>query len=628
MAPDDPASTAVQWLLRGNLRRRLLFKEWDGFHDKVVDAHKVMAKLREEHPIRNRIERCLEMLREELKSPSWDQRWGEGDVKDLVSRDVWRAVNAARPHATKHLRISKYMEDVCFASERRVRTENVAQLLAGSKGTPAKVDAPSVVIPDVSLFTSFRDSVEGAVPLATIEIKGSCARPFHDMGDEHDVREIIRKYQHYFDMNPETHCKHKEFVVTKRVAQTLSQAVHTQSGCGVLYNHTFAVFFHIVGKKTMGEKGERVVVEVSRPYSCDGGPSNLDAFLAWTFMVEDCAAYHQGEREKKAIREGLMHSIQFLGRKPGADDDDEDDSPSTARPKSSSHTSTQHRGSSASGGRGKKDSKKDEKAEKKSGGGKSKKRAIGGPSAVGMSKKASSSLLPKYERFEDYLAHVDIEDAAEYVEKYRDDELIGEAMMSGIGLLGEGSYGVVRKARVRGREMAVKSWGGIDIGRDIAETRTIYHEIVVYCYIANVHPTLLGTSLPNLIAVGFDPWAGPVLVTEVVGDALSVDRGGLYMGEGENKKKILQKDIASLTSSAMECLKALHNCGITHCDAVYRNLRVALLGAKNGESEVDSARWKVWWVDLGISNIKASKVGLETEMHKCSTMFDDINVVT
>ena len=205
-----------------------------------------------------------------------------------------------------------------------------------------KVEVPSVFVPDVSLFRMRLDSVPRAVPLASIEIKGSCAWPFHDMGDEHKIGEIIRKYQQYFDMNPEIHCKDKEFVVMTRVAQAISHAAHTQSGCGVLYNHTFAMFFHIVGKKKVGEKDSRVVVEVSRPYSCGGSPSNLDALLAWTFMVEECSAYHQGESEKNAILQRIMHCIEFLGREPGADDDDEDNARSAARPKSSSHTSAQH----------------------------------------------------------------------------------------------------------------------------------------------------------------------------------------------------------------------------------------------------------------------------------------------
>ena len=129
-------------------------------------------------------------------------------------------INATRPHIVEQLRIEEAMEDECFPTEKRVRSEYVIQLLAGPSGTPMKVEVPSVLIPDVSLFRSLPDSVPRAVPLISIEIKGSCAWPFHDMWDEHNVREIIRKCEQYFDMNPEKHCEDKEFVVRKRVTRT------------------------------------------------------------------------------------------------------------------------------------------------------------------------------------------------------------------------------------------------------------------------------------------------------------------------------------------------------------------------------------------------------------------------
>ena len=86
MAPDAAASTAVQWLSRGNLRQRLLFKEWDVFHGKVVEVHKAMTKLGEKHPVRIDVESELRRVRKVLNSPLLVSLWGKADVKDFVSR--------------------------------------------------------------------------------------------------------------------------------------------------------------------------------------------------------------------------------------------------------------------------------------------------------------------------------------------------------------------------------------------------------------------------------------------------------------------------------------------------------------------------------------------------------------
>ena len=85
---------------------------------------------------------------------------------------------------------------------------------------------------------------------------------------------------------------------------------------------------------------------------------------------------------------------------------------------------------------------------------------------------------------------------------------------SHLEVIGEASYGFVRKAFVEGVAVAAKYMSRTN---GITEN-SIHNEILVYCYIANKFRMLWSPEVPQLIAVGVHSWAGPVIVTEMVGE--------------------------------------------------------------------------------------------------------------
>ena len=220
-------------------------------------------------------------------------------------------------------------------------------------------------------------------------------------------------------------------------------------------------------------------------------------------------------------------------------------------------------------------------------------------------------------RFESFLATSNIANAKEDVLAFRNDSLVRRALDSDIDILGQGDFGIVRKVVLNGVSLAVKY-----CNRFTGHAQQyLNNEILINCHIASKIPHLMGSCIPGLVAVGFDDWAGPVLITEMVGNVFNVDisKGHLSVG----RKQLHSKLTWVVCNAAVGCLKALHSCGILHRDVKLGNLRALI---RREGSFQDMMSWGVdnfdtWWVDLGFSALGSCREDFDFELKQCLSLF-------
>lgn len=182
-------------------------------------------------------------------------------------------------------------------------------------------------------------------------------------------------------------------------------------------------------------------------------------------------------------------------------------------------------------------------------------------------------------------------------ESHLDDALM-ELFRNNKGVLAEGGSSSVLDGVWDERRVAVKLWNQHhEEGRE-----TLRNEIVIYRFLQQECPFVLGSAVPMLILAWDNPecdsiYGGEViLVTEQVGRDLvrGVDGRLRFRCDG-GFKLVDPAEEHAIRDSALKSLDELHSNGIIHGDVALRNMRV-----ERQENDVNSSVcWSVWWVDLG-----------------------------
>lgn len=200
-----------------------------------------------------------------------------------------------------------------------------------------------------------------------------------------------------------------------------------------------------------------------------------------------------------------------------------------------------------------------------------------------------------------------------------EDKLLMRLFGSTEGLLAVGYSGVVVRGMLEGEAVAIKTWNE----RDLPGFLDLRREIGVYKHIKQKCPAILGSAVPTF-KIGWDRpdvisvyHKQPVLVTGLMGTEISKLETTIRVVDGDRCVSVTTEERHQICASAMKSLKQLHDNGFQHGDIAFRNMRVA----RNKDCD---KTWKVWWIDLGRAFHKESFAShfKAREMKACKNLFN------
>lgn len=389
-----------------------------------------------------------------------------------------------------------------------LRSEIYEDIVQDAGYAQCTLRAPVSVKPALKI-TSPRDE-RHSLPQATITVTTPCAHLFPTSQEGTDATVVARWFQHLFDNSVHNACEEARDIAA-RLAEGITQALHSRTGFGIVYNHNEALFIQVVGLEPVLR--QRVVIRISRVFRCDEELSTLFAVAAFFQVVEKRAAAN------KLFDHGVFACVCMLS---GAGVDLVNP---TVSVRCEYVTESSEEGGESTG-------------------------------------RNSQSLKDDCQH--DALNHMEDEEVTN-VRKWTNNERVYEIYTKSRGMLGSGGCGMVKKSREGGKKVALKYWNQ----RHVTGEQLLEREIKLYCMLATKHRHVMDVAIPRLIAVGVQDWVGTILVTERVGEHVKASRGSMLVGG----RAVSQDDCAHIRNSAVRGLKALHTCGVIHRDVEMRNLR-------------------------------------------------------
>ena len=339
----------------------------------------------------------------------------------------------------------------------------------------------------------------------------------------------------------------------KMMSQALIHAMHTKNGCVFLTNHNQAMFMKVGAHS--GRGGWELEVEVSRLYMCNADESSFHGILAVLRESDNSsdrsdelqAAFNdfQRTRLRKSPRESSgpnepIHSI------------------------SNPEKITMGLGSRAN-------------------------RATSGRSGTKATNMAAC-IQNRHKRPKPQDSAFFEQDPAHLYQP----ELIRGLMEASDDIITTDGHSTVLRSWNGDMEVAVKYWNcasqeGLDM---------IVNEAEVYEEVADTCPHLLGTVLPRVVALWKEPATDTVVVTEHVGESLTIETNENGHSEVLRCGNVVldSRDSELLTHAAHKALTELHDTGLRHMDIGTRNMR-----ARREVDEKGAVTWRVWFIDLGLA---------------------------
>lgn len=440
-----------------------------------------------------------------------------------------------------------------------LRSEIYEDIVSAAGYTKCTLRAPVTIKPSLKI-SSAKDE-RHSLPQATITVTSPCTHLFPPTYDGTDATTVASWFQTVFD-KPMDECTDHESDMAASLAEAITQALHSRTGFGVVYNHNEALFLQVVCLEPVLR--ERIVIRVSRVFRCEDNLSTLFGIAALFQVVE-----MRGTAQK--LFDGEVFSCVRMLSCSGADLVN----PTVATRR---ECSSNERKSSASG----QDDASDNESEHAS---------------VESEHECNACALPPIE-----------DEETKMLRTWTDDNLVSQLYTESCGVLGSGGCGMVKKSREGNTRVALKYWNQ----RHGTGEQLLLREIKLYCLLATKHEELMGVAIPRLIAVGTQDWVGPVLVTERVGEPVKNIRGRLHVGG----RLVGKEDCIAIRDCAIQGLEAMHSCGVVHRDVEMRNLRAKWIGEKEGF-------WRTWWVDLGLARICEDAARMTREITHCRRIFED-----
>ena len=565
--PQSVQGTPVRWYDNGNMTERVKFKPWSEFQQKAAEA-----------------QRAIEAISSAASA---------GDIPSKVRsankhlENVGSTEEALGPVFHDSLDAVAYSVPLVSASSTAVTRYEKPRLNSEKLvGVPQDI-VPMKLVPDHVFCT---ENSPATSPILTLEAKGPLA--MNTIKAQYE-RSLLTWLQEIFDhpvLNMKTENLHKDYYHGRMVAQALSQALHTTTGCGVLFNHNFALFMQV-----SGVQGGRVVVEVSDIFSCDTAPSALHGVVA---ILQHALAVNNKARSK-----AVVECVSTIGRQalaPGTGDG----GISSLQPGSSRAHEEQDseggKGTKARGGRRTADMKGVDSESPAS---------VHSPRPEG-----HWSLVPAYDYSwlsRDMYDMTTKEWTMDRMERWEDDVLIEKLVANRDRWDGlHGGCGQISTSRLGDMKVVLKWW----FGYDKEYIPVMHHEMRMYCMLATKHPEVMGVVVPRLVAVGMHYWFDAVLAVEFVGERVQRVKDRVMVGS----EVLGKEDVEMLLDAASHSLKVLHECGIMHGDVAARNIQ-----AERVTDELGNKKWRVWWIDLGCATVCWRESGWKWEQEKCREMFEE-----
>lgn len=567
----DRSESSTQWLRYSKCRGRVRFQIWEEFPSVLREVTSFVRRLGQSQY--QDAEDCLRFARRLLRNGA--------KTEPAITSGIDQSTTRAAKSLFAHYRNYSYLSRWLFMSQVSVNTDLVRAGLRSPQRHSA-VDRPMTGIPDVSLFCS-RDEAEGEnrkAPFATVEIKHSYARIVPDGLRNGSVSDLADYFSTEFE---------KEVAAVsdpaRRLAQALSYAMMSRSGCGWLWTHNQALFFYVDKVQTYRHGVRQVVVRISPLLFCNGHPSTIHGIMAWMLEARRLACVGDETAKVDRLRE-LYECLQTVGSDEWLYEYPE----ALGSSGGGSPVAYRTRGS-ASGGAGSSSTQQTARMRE--------------PSFV-------KQELHRWEtRFLQSVERQRLQKVLPYMLERIDNALIEQAFRSRGELIGWGRGGIVVRSTVEGEEVALKYWNSAYL--DTFDM--IVNEIATYCDMASRNAKSLGFVVPDLVGIGMQYWVGPVILTKAVGE--SVHRCGEKIKVGGNE--LNDTETAEMREALLKCVQDLHRDGVHHGDIALRNIRAE---KKKGEISV-----RPWLVDLGLATLRTGEAFVEDDGYmsrderKCRELF-------
>ncbi|CDF35248.1 unnamed protein product [Chondrus crispus] len=335
------------------------------------------------------------------------------------------------------------------------------------------------------------------------------------------------------------------------MSQALIHAMHTKNGCVFLTNHNDTIFMKVGAHS--GRSGWKLQVEVSRFYKCNADESSFHAIIA---MLRECETSSNSSDELQAAFNDFQKTR--LRKNPRESSGTNESSRNVLKPE----MITRGLGSRVT-------------------------EATSGRSGTKAANTAAC-IQNRHKRPKTQDSAFFEQDAAQLYQP----ELIRRLMEASDDIITTDGHSTVLRSWNGDMEVAVKYWNcasqeGLDM---------IVNEAGVYEEVADTCPHLLGTVLPRVVALWKEPETDTVVVTEHVGESLSMETNENGLNEVLRCGNVVldSRDSELLTQAAHEALKELHETGLRHMDIGTRNMRVRREMDKKGV-----VIWRVWFIELG-----------------------------
>ncbi|CDF35247.1 unnamed protein product [Chondrus crispus] len=339
----------------------------------------------------------------------------------------------------------------------------------------------------------------------------------------------------------------------RMMSQALIHGMHTKNGCVLLTNHNDAMFMKV--KAHSGRSGWKLEVEVSRLYKCNADESSFHGIIA--VLRESDTSPDRGDELQAAFNDFQQTRLR---KNPRESSGPNDSSCNVLKPEEIT-TGLGSRVSEAASDRN-------------------------GTKAAN----TAAYIQNRHKRPKTQDSALFEQDAAPLYQP----ELIRRLMEASDDIITTDGHSTVLRSWNGDMEVAVKYWNcasqeGLDM---IVNEAELFEEIADRC------PRLLGTVLPRVVALWKEPATDTVVVTEHVGESLSIETNENGLNEVLMCGTVVlgSRDSELLTQAAHEALKELHETGLRHMDIGTRNMR-----AKREIDEKGAVIWRVWFIDLGLA---------------------------
>lgn len=610
-----------KWFDNGRYKNKLEFRAWTAISESVSIVHEHICGL-EENSVLRQAAASLHLYNKGIKGYTIQTDTDLQSETIFLFKSVCFLLEALSGDSLVHCiqgtdLMTSHLEMLLPPSNRQL----LRRSKSGRKKTLVETVRDDVMVlgnkPRVCLIDMPRELE--TFPLAAVETKSPLKRITPIGHEDDDISGFARFLRQGFEgENLDEYTAN----ILRTSASAITQAIHSVSGCAALHNHNKLILFWLEQK----EKNRKVIVRVSKVFRCDSEKGLVAALVAFfAFALENCSS-----KSPTMVLKHVFGLASFIGGTILLDDtgsifDKRGASRNVSNAQDLTLESQDAAESRDSRGlavdlpelRNAQYAANDPRTEhwaarfldsylhEKDPERQFRKVLIYEAKGQGFAKRFFRGffIISNY-----WWENITIEDAQERLAQWESNALVTKYYLKSSGVLGIGDCGVVKPAFSDSGPVAVKFWSE----HSRAQYPHLCKEMYNYVMMSSLFPDVMGVAVPQLVAVGTDPWVGPVLVTKLVGKQVGWGNNGtITVGQ----RALNAEDKKILGVAALKSLRRIHHCQLLHGDIRLENLRAL---------KTDTT-WQAWWVDLGEAHRPQSRIVEQfgQEMISCQELFID-----